>query len=162
MPIPALARWLLGLGIVASLAANIAHGLNNGLTGAVVVAWPAVALVGLYELLVMVIRDSQAAMADTAKDARAADPLQEQATGAAAGVGAGGALDVAAAAVSAAGLAGVVAARAAAAMTATQPNAMKADATLCLAGHDFRAGVCRGSWVAGCGSHGGRLSPGGP
>jgi hypothetical protein len=123
---------------------------------------------GLYELLVMVIRDSQAAMADTAKDARAADPLQEQATGAAAadvaaaGVGAGGALDVAAAAVSAAGLAGVVAARAAAAMTATQPNAMKADATLCLAGHDFRAGVCRGSWVAGCGSHGGRLSPGGP
>ena len=44
--VPALARWLLGLGIVATLAANIAHGLGQGAVGAVVGAWPAVALVG--------------------------------------------------------------------------------------------------------------------
>jgi Protein of unknown function (DUF2637) len=33
-PVPALARWLLGLGIAATLAANVAHGLGHGLTGA--------------------------------------------------------------------------------------------------------------------------------
>jgi hypothetical protein len=44
--VPALARWLLGLGIVATLAANITHGLRQGALGAVVGAWPAVALVG--------------------------------------------------------------------------------------------------------------------
>src|ERR1700729_428241 len=32
----ALARWLLALGIVATLAANIAHGLGHGILGAVV------------------------------------------------------------------------------------------------------------------------------
>ena len=60
-PVPALARWLLGLGIAATLAANVAHGLGHGPVGAAVAAWPAVALVGSYELLMMVIRSSQAA-----------------------------------------------------------------------------------------------------
>jgi hypothetical protein len=54
--VPALARWLLGLGIIATLAANVAHGLDHGLIGAAVGAWPAVALVGSYELLMTVIR----------------------------------------------------------------------------------------------------------
>src|ERR1700722_4498081 len=54
--VPALARWLLGLGIVATLAANVAHGLGHGIMGAAVAAWPAVALVGSYELLTMIIR----------------------------------------------------------------------------------------------------------
>src|ERR1700734_1597243 len=58
-PVPSLARWLLGLGIAATLAANVAHGLGHGLIGAVVAAWPAVALVGSYELLMLVIRSSQ-------------------------------------------------------------------------------------------------------
>src|ERR1700728_4034111 len=57
--VPALARWLLGLGIIATLAANIAHGLGQGVLGAVVGAWPAVALVGSYELLMVIIRGSQ-------------------------------------------------------------------------------------------------------
>jgi hypothetical protein len=35
-PVPALARWLLGLGIAATLSANVAHGLGHGLTGAAV------------------------------------------------------------------------------------------------------------------------------
>jgi hypothetical protein len=45
VPGPALARWLLGLGIAATLAANAAHGLAHGLTSAAVPAWPQVALV---------------------------------------------------------------------------------------------------------------------
>jgi hypothetical protein len=43
-PVPALARWLLGLAIAATLAANVAHGLGHGLAGAQMAAWPAVAL----------------------------------------------------------------------------------------------------------------------
>jgi hypothetical protein len=63
-PVPALARWLLGLGIAATLAANVAHGLGHGLIGAAVAAWPAVTLAGSYELLMMVIRSSQAPAQD--------------------------------------------------------------------------------------------------
>src|SRR3984957_4091006 len=59
-PVPALARWLLGSGIAATLAANVAHGLGHGFLGAAVAAWPAVALVGSYELLMVVTRSSQA------------------------------------------------------------------------------------------------------
>src|SRR5580658_8040412 len=33
-PVPVLARWLLGLGIAATLAANVAHGLGHGPIGA--------------------------------------------------------------------------------------------------------------------------------
>ena len=35
-PVPALARWLPGLGIAATLAANVAHGLGHGPVGAAV------------------------------------------------------------------------------------------------------------------------------
>src|ERR1700722_10313532 len=59
VPVPALARWLLGVGIAATLAANAGHGPGHGIIGAAVAAWPAVALVGSYELLMMVIRSSQ-------------------------------------------------------------------------------------------------------
>jgi hypothetical protein len=41
LPVPALARWLLALGIVATLAASVAHGWPGGPVGAVVAAWPA-------------------------------------------------------------------------------------------------------------------------
>jgi hypothetical protein len=50
VPVPSLARWLLGLGIAATLTANMAQGWSHGLVGAVVAAWPAVSLVGSYEL----------------------------------------------------------------------------------------------------------------
>ncbi len=53
---PALARWLLALGIGVTLAANVAHGLAHGPAGAAVAAWPAVSLVGSYELLMVIIR----------------------------------------------------------------------------------------------------------
>jgi hypothetical protein len=77
--VPALARWLLGLGIAGMLAANVAHGLGHGLAGASVAAWPAVALVGSYELLMIVIRSSQVPAASTPRTGRDAGPLQEQA-----------------------------------------------------------------------------------
>ena len=58
VPVPSLARWLLGLGSAATLAANMAQGWSHGLVGAVIAAWPAVSLVGSYELLVWLIRTS--------------------------------------------------------------------------------------------------------
>ena len=55
--VPALARWLLGLGIAANPAANVTHGLGHGLAGGAVAAWPAMALVCSCELLMMIIRN---------------------------------------------------------------------------------------------------------
>jgi hypothetical protein len=60
VPVPALARWLLGLGIAATLTANMAQGWSHGPIGAVVAAGPAASLVGSYELLVWLIRTSGA------------------------------------------------------------------------------------------------------
>jgi hypothetical protein len=56
VPVPSLARWLLGLGIAAALTVNMAQGWAHGPIGAVVAAWPAVSLVGSHELLVWLIR----------------------------------------------------------------------------------------------------------
>jgi hypothetical protein len=61
LPVPALARWLLALGIIATLTANMAQGWSRGPAGAVVAAWPAVSLAGSYELLVWLIRTCGAA-----------------------------------------------------------------------------------------------------
>jgi hypothetical protein len=58
VPVPSLARWLLGLGIAATLTANMAQGWSHGPVGAMVAAWSAVSLVGSYELLVWLIRTS--------------------------------------------------------------------------------------------------------
>jgi hypothetical protein len=61
VPVPSLARWLLALGIAATLTANMAQGWSHGPVGAVVAAWPAVSLAGSYELLVWLIRTCGAA-----------------------------------------------------------------------------------------------------
>jgi hypothetical protein len=63
LPVPALARWLLALGIVATLAANLAHGWSHGPIGATVAARPAASLVGSYELLLWLIRTSASSTA---------------------------------------------------------------------------------------------------
>lgn len=55
-PAPPLARWCLGAGIVATIGANLAHGIGHGLIGALVSAWPALALAGSFELLMTLIR----------------------------------------------------------------------------------------------------------
>jgi hypothetical protein len=51
-PVPRVVRWMLTLGIVASLAANLARGWSQGLIGTVV----AVSLVESYELLAWMVR----------------------------------------------------------------------------------------------------------
>lgn len=55
-PVPALARWCLAAGIIATTGANLAHGLSHGLIGALISAWPALALAGSFELLMTLIR----------------------------------------------------------------------------------------------------------
>ena len=50
--VPPLARWCLGAGI----GANLAHGLGHGPLGALISAWPALALAGSFELLMTLIR----------------------------------------------------------------------------------------------------------
>jgi hypothetical protein len=54
--VPPLARWCLCAGIVATIGANLAHGLGHGPIGALVSAWPALALAGSFELLMTLIR----------------------------------------------------------------------------------------------------------
>ena len=50
-PVPRLAVWSLGAGIVATVGANLAHGVGHGPVGALVSSWPALALVGSFEFL---------------------------------------------------------------------------------------------------------------
>ena len=71
LAVPALARWLLAMGIVATLAANVAHGWPNGPIGAAVAAWPAASLVGSYELLLWLVRTA-------ATSATAREPTADQ------------------------------------------------------------------------------------
>ena len=55
---PPLARWLLAAGIGATLVVNVLAGAGYGPLGAVIAAWPALAFVGCYELLMMLVRAS--------------------------------------------------------------------------------------------------------
>lgn len=50
-PAPTLANWSLAVGIMATVGANVAHGASHDPIGAVVSAWPSLALVGSFELL---------------------------------------------------------------------------------------------------------------
>ncbi len=54
--VPPLALWSLSAGIVATVGDNMAHGLGHGPIGALVSAWPALALVGSFELLMLLVR----------------------------------------------------------------------------------------------------------
>jgi hypothetical protein len=67
-PVLPLAKWSLAVGIVATIGANLAHGLNHGPIGALVSAWPALALVGSFELLMLLIRPHQRPNADGSVD----------------------------------------------------------------------------------------------
>ena len=55
---PLLSWSLLGSGIGVTLAANVTYGVAFGLAGALWAAWPALAFVGCYELLMMLVRAS--------------------------------------------------------------------------------------------------------
>lgn len=58
---PRLAMFALGLGIAATVAANVLHGIAHGPIGAVISAWPAVCLVVVVELLMGMIRRGRSA-----------------------------------------------------------------------------------------------------
>lgn len=60
-PVPRLAHWCLGVGILATICANLAHGLGDGPVGALIGAWPALALAGSFELLMLLIRATREA-----------------------------------------------------------------------------------------------------
>jgi hypothetical protein len=62
-PVRPLARWCLGAGIAATIGANLAHGLGHVPIGALVSAWPALALAGSFELLMTLIRSESRASA---------------------------------------------------------------------------------------------------
>jgi len=78
LTVPRLARWMLALGIAASLAANVAQGRSHGLVGAVVAAWPAVALVGSYELLAWMVRTAAPSGPDPVPEADRGVPQRDQ------------------------------------------------------------------------------------
>jgi hypothetical protein len=64
--VPPLARCCLGAGIVATTGANVAHGLGHAPIGALVSAWPALALAGSFELLMTLIRTERPEEAERA------------------------------------------------------------------------------------------------
>ncbi len=53
---PALARFMLGLGVAATVGANVAYGSAFGVLGAVISAWPAVAFIGSVEMAMGLVR----------------------------------------------------------------------------------------------------------
>lgn len=84
---PWLGRVALALGIAATIAVNVLHGLAHGPIGAVVGAWPAVTLILVVELLMGMIRRARqhtpSRAAEEADVAPAADPAPAQSAAAA-------------------------------------------------------------------------------
>ena len=62
---PRLARFMLWLGIAATIGANIAFGAGYGLLGALISAWPAVAFIGSVEIAMQLVRRSRGPRAAT-------------------------------------------------------------------------------------------------
>jgi Protein of unknown function (DUF2637) len=63
--VPRLARFMLWLGIAATIGANIAYGAGYGLLGALISAWPAVAFIGAVEIATQLVRRSRGPRAAT-------------------------------------------------------------------------------------------------
>jgi Protein of unknown function (DUF2637) len=59
---PRLARFMLWLGIAATIGANIAYGAGYGLVGALISAWPAVAFIGSVEIAMQQVRRARVAV----------------------------------------------------------------------------------------------------
>jgi hypothetical protein len=68
---PWLARFMLGLAVVATLAANIAYGLPYGLPGALISGWPAVAFIGCAEMAIGAVRKMRGVSGEPAQFAPA-------------------------------------------------------------------------------------------
>ena len=61
---PWLARFMLGLAVTATLAANIGYGLAYGLPGALISGWPAIAFIGCAEMAISAVRRLRPAAAN--------------------------------------------------------------------------------------------------
>jgi hypothetical protein len=59
---PGLARFMLTLAVVATLAANIGYGLPYGIPGALLSGWPAVAFIGCAEMAILMVRRARPAV----------------------------------------------------------------------------------------------------
>ena len=62
---PALARFILWLGIGATIGANLAYGSGYGQLGALISAWPSVAFIGAVEIAMQLVRRSHGPRAAT-------------------------------------------------------------------------------------------------
>lgn len=60
---PSLARFMLGLAVLATLACNVGYGAPRGVAGALLSGWPAVAFIGCTEMAVGAIRRTRPAPA---------------------------------------------------------------------------------------------------
>ena len=60
---PRLARFMLWLGIAATIGANVAYGAGYGLLGALISAWPAVAFTGAVEIAMQQVRRARGPLA---------------------------------------------------------------------------------------------------
>ena len=63
LPAPWLARCMLTLGVLATLAANVGYGAPYGVSGELLSGWPAVAFVGSVEMVLAMIRRARTAPA---------------------------------------------------------------------------------------------------
>ena len=77
-PVPPLAHWCLGAGIAATIGANLAHGLGHGPVGALISAWPALALAGSFELLMTLVRTGRGASLVSAPSSPESQPISVQ------------------------------------------------------------------------------------
>jgi Protein of unknown function (DUF2637)/Lsr2 len=56
LPSPGLARWMLALGVGATIAVNSIYGERAGVLGILLSAWPAIAFIGAAELTIWMVR----------------------------------------------------------------------------------------------------------
>ena len=73
LPVPKLARVMLVLAVLATLACNVLFGAGFGIVGALLSGWPAVAFIGCAEMAIGMIRCTATVAGDVAEDATADD-----------------------------------------------------------------------------------------
>lgn len=86
---PGLARFMLWLGISATIGANLAYGSGYGLLGALISAWPAVAFIGAVEMVMQLVRRARRPQAASTAPAVPGDVAQAVRAAYAASVAAG-------------------------------------------------------------------------
>jgi hypothetical protein len=67
--VPKLAGWMLAVGVITTVLANIAYGVKGGAYDAIVSAWPAVSFLGCAEMLTYLLRVSRTRRAPAARSA---------------------------------------------------------------------------------------------